>query len=128
MEQCMLEINQTIQFAKPKGKGEADFTVPLSFDARQQTSLWSEDRAESEVEARAAELRACADKTGARDPRNIWITVYVGTRGKVLSTGFASPDAPLDPAWAGCAEKIVLGWKLSDPRGQITKASFRYNP
>jgi hypothetical protein len=127
MEQCMLEINQAIQFPKPKGKGEADFTVPLSFDARQATFLWSDDRAQSEVDARVAELRACAEKTGTRDPRNIWITVYVGTRGKVLSAGFASPDAPLDAAWAACADSIILGWKLTDPRGQITKATFRYN-
>lgn len=128
MEQCMLDINRTIQFPKPKGRGEADFTVPLSFDARQRTFIWNEVRSETEVGERAAELAACADKTSTRDPQNIWITLYVGTRGKVLGAGFASPDAPLDPAWATCAADIVKAWTLTDPRGQITKASFHYNP
>jgi hypothetical protein len=55
--------------------------------------------------------------------------MYVGTRGQVKSTGFASAsETPLDDAWADCAEIKVKAWVLSDPRGRIAKMMFRFNP
>lgn len=122
----MLEVSRGMAFAKPQGNAEADFTVPLSFDARQAVAAWDQARTETEVGDRVAELAACADETGTEDPQNVWITLYVGTRGKVLSAGFASAG-PVDDAWAECATGKIVAWTLADPRGRVTKAGFGYN-
>lgn len=129
MESCMLEIARAMRFARPKGHGDADFTVPLSFTSRAPLAVWEPARAQGEVGAdKLAQLAACATETGTVDPQGIWITVYVGTRGRVQSVGFASPGGPLESVWVECAAARVALWSLSDPRGQIAKASFQYNP
>lgn len=128
MEKCMLDIARAMNFAKPKGGGDADFTIPLAFDARQQVVFWNETRGAEEVDdARRMELEGCAEEAGVPDPRNIWITIYIGTRGKVMSAGFASPDGPLADEWAECAAAKIGAWQLSDPRGRA-KMWYQYNP
>lgn len=129
MEQCMLRVAASMTFPKPKGNAEADFTVPLSFSARQGTAYWDEARTEGEVQKKILpELGKCAREAKTADPDNVVVTLYVGTRGKILSAGFASPGAPLAEAWATCAAAKLTAASVTDPRGQITKATFRYNP
>jgi hypothetical protein len=41
--------------------------------------------------------------------------------------GFASPRGFAE-AWADCAERAILGWSLTDPRGKVAKLSVTYNP
>lgn len=128
IEKCMLDIGRSMTFARPKGRAEADFTVPLAFEAQAPVKVWGEARAAEEVdEEKTAELAACAQKTETRDPQNIWIVMYVGPRGQVLSVGFASPDGPLSDDWASCAEGKVKAWTLTDPRGRA-KMLYHYNP
>ena len=117
-----------MSFKKPKG-GEADFTLPLDFDARRPAIWWSEDKAEMEVGDRASELRQCRVEAGTRDPRNVWVTLYLGNSGVVKSVGFASPHKRgIASAWAECAAGKITAWTLNDPRGKVAKLGFRYNP
>ncbi|MBA3819721.1 MAG: AgmX/PglI C-terminal domain-containing protein [Deltaproteobacteria bacterium] len=59
-------------------------------------------------------------------PEDVTVTIYVGPQGKAQSVGFSSPKTVLDDAWAECAEKTVLAWRLPDPRGTIAKLAIRY--
>ena len=128
VENCLLEVGMSMKFKKPKG-GEADFSLPLDFDARRAANWWSEEKAEAEVAGRPSELRACAQEADAPDPQNVWVTLYLGNRGVVKSVGFASPhEDGIDPAWATCASAKVGAWTLNDPRGKVAKLGFRYNP
>jgi hypothetical protein len=128
VEDCLLQESMTMTFKKPKG-GEADFTLPLDFDARRPANWWSEDKAEMEVGDRAAELRECRKEAGTRDPRNVWVTLYLGNRGVVKSVGFASPHKRgIASAWAECAAGKITAWTMNDPRGKVAKLGFRYNP
>ncbi len=128
VEECLLEECKTMTFKKPKG-GEADFTLPLDFDARRPANWWTEAKAEAEVADRPEELRKCRQEAGTRDPRNVWVTLYLGNRGVVKSVGFASPHKRgIDPAWASCAAGKIGAWTLNDPRGKVAKLGFRYNP
>lgn len=128
VESCLLAESKTMSFKKPKG-GEADFSLPLDFDARQPAIWWSEEKAQQEVGDRPAGLRRCRQEAGAADPKNVWVTLYLGNRGVVKSVGFASPHKNgIDPQWAQCAAAKVTAWTLNDPRGKIAKLGFRYNP
>lgn len=127
VEKCLLEESRSMTFKKPKG-GEADFSLPLDFEARRTANWWTEEKAESAVGGLAKELSSCSGD-GATDPRNVWVTLYLGNRGVVTSVGFASPHKDgIDTGWADCAQTLVRAWTLVDPLGKIAKLGFRYNP
>jgi TonB family protein len=124
VEKCLLDAARATTFAPPRG-GAADFTVPLEFSPRKAPGIWDGDQAAAVVARRAGDLAACA--ATAPDPTDVTVTLYVGTRGKVQSAGFASP-ALIDDAWAACAHGVATGWTLSDPRGVVIKIGFLYRP
>ncbi len=123
IEACLLGVARAMTFAHPHG-GEALFDIPLEFSGKRTVIWWEEDKADEEVATKLTELSACTPA-----PTDAWVTVYVGTRGKVLSAGFSTPSGTaISDDWATCAAQAIRAWKLSDPRGKIAKASFRYAP
>ncbi len=124
IEKCVLAVAREISFGKPKG-GRAEVGMPLSFSAGAGAVPWDEDQAVRAVGGKPKDLAGCAD--GATDPTNVSVTMYVGTRGKVQSVGFASPTG-FEDAWADCAAEKAMAWALVDPRGKVAKLSFVYNP
>lgn len=123
VERCLLEVGGAMTFVKPKGGPTAEFTLPLGFSSRTPPDAWDQARAAAEVTAHEAGLAACSDAGAA--PASAWITLYVGTRGQVQSVGFAA-SAPVDAAWATCAEQTILGWTLSDPQGRVARMTFTF--
>jgi TonB family protein len=122
VEKCLLDIARGMSFRKPRGKGDADFSVPLDFTSARSVRWLTEEAAESEVDEYLEQLAECE----GRAP-DVWVTLYVGARGKVKSVGFASQSVALEDEWAECAEQSVMAWQLTDPRGQVAKLSFLYN-
>lgn len=125
VEKCVLAIARQLNFGKPKG-GKAHVTTPLDFSAGSGAVPWSEDQAVRAVGGKLKDLAQCA-KDGSADPTNVTVTIYVGTRGKVQSVGFASPTG-FDDTWADCAAGRAMAWALTDPRGKVAKLSLVYNP
>jgi hypothetical protein len=123
VEKCLLEVARSITFARPRG-GDADVTVPLEFSARGSSQWWDEDRSAEVVGERVLALSECV-AVGEAPPQDVVVTLYVGTRGKVQSVGFASAAAPLSDGWAECAAEMIQGWQLVDPRGQVAKLTVR---
>ena len=129
VERCLLEIARAMAFAEPKGGDrEAEFTVPLEFAGTRRTEWWPEERVETAVTKKIAELEECKEQNGVVVPSNVFVTFYIGNRGAVLSVGFVSPGSPIDDAWGECAAGIVAGWTMPDPMGKIAKTGFRYRP
>lgn len=129
VERCILEIARGMTFAAPKGGDrEATFTVPLEFAGTRRVDWWPEERVETVVAKKLAELEECKEQNGVVVPSNVFVTFYVGPRGAVQSVGFASPGRAIDDAWAECAAGIVAGWSMPDPMGTIAKSGFRYRP
>lgn len=124
IEKCLLEVARAATFDKPIG-GDADFQIPLEFAAKGRATSWDDDKALRAVGGQVAKLDACAKGKVVAPKDEITITVYVGPGGKAQSVGF-SGKASIDDAWADCAEKTALAWRLPDPRGQIAKLSVRY--
>ncbi len=121
VEKCLLTIARSMSFKKPRGNGDADFSVPLDFTPVR-SPLWiSEEAAQSEVAEYLGELEECGRA------RSVYVTLYVAARGKVKSVGFASQNGPLGDEWADCAEQKIKAWQLTDPRGKVSKMSFLYN-
>jgi len=129
VEKCLLEVARSATFNKPVG-GAADFMVPLDFAAKGRAATWDEDRTLRAVGGQLAKLDECAKAKGVKGghPNDVTITLYVGPQGKAVSVGFASPKTVLDDAWAECAEKVALAWRLPDPRGMVAKLAIRYRP
>ncbi len=121
IEKCLLEVARQATFDKPIG-GDADFSVPLEFSAKGQTTPWDDATIMPVVTKQRAKLEACSKKVAA--PAAGAVTLYVGPHGAVLSAGFSSAASVLDPAWADCVEKAVLTWHLPDPKGQVAKVSY----
>lgn len=124
IEKCLLEVARQATFGKPIG-GDTDFQIPLEFAAKGKATAWNEDQALRAVGGQTAKLDACAKKTKAHKPDDVTITLYVGPGGKAQSVGFASKNS-IDDAWADCAEKAALGWRLPDPKGTIAKLVVTY--
>ena len=124
IESCLLQIARGMRFSKPRGRGDADFTIPLDFTSGRSRARWlGEEASLAEVDEYLAQLDECEGGAGT-----VSITLYVGPRGKVKSVGFASRGGrALSDEWAACAEQRILGWQLSDPRGRIAKLGFQYN-
>jgi len=146
VEKCLLETARAATFDKPTG-GDADFSIPLDFSAKGRSLTWEEDLALRAVGGQLAALDACADPSkGAKpkhgkakkkpplappppaQPDDVTITLYVGPGGKAQSVGFSSPKSVIEDAWADCAEKLALAWRLPDPRGTVAKLAVRYRP
>ncbi len=124
IEKCLLEVARAATFGKPVG-GDADFMIPLDFSAKGRLITWEEDESIKAVGGQLGKLDACA-KGKIAQPRDVTITVYVGPHGQAQSVGFASATSVLEDAWADCAEKAALAWRLPDPRGQVAKLAVRY--
>jgi TonB family protein len=128
VERCMLEVGRAMRFAAPRGKAAAEFTLPLDFQSGKGNVIWWPDEvADAAMVKHAADLDACSDEAEG-SPRDVWVTLYVGPRGQVKSIGFASPGRPIDDGWAECVVEKSARWALTDPRGKIAKAGFRYRP
>jgi hypothetical protein len=125
VEKCVLDTARAASFGKPIG-GAAEVALPLEFSATGPPPIWDDERSAKAVGTQLTKLDACAK--GSTMPDDVRITLYVGARGRAQSVGFASPRAELDDAWATCAEKAALSWRLPDPRGQVTKLAVRYRP
>lgn len=127
IEKCLLEAARAATFARPIG-GDTDFSIPLEFSLQGKRELWDEDRSLRAVGGQVALLDACAKAKGVQGPmpEDVTITVYVGPQGKAQSVGFSSPKSVLEDAWAECAEKAALAWRLPDPQGVIGKLAVRY--
>ena len=124
IEKCLLEVARAATFDKPIG-GDADFDLPLKFDATGAVMPWDEDKAVKAVgDKQLAKLKVCG-KT-ERPPDDVVITMYAGPHGKVYSVGFSSDKSEIQDKWAECAEKAALAWKLPDPRGVVAKLAIRY--
>ena len=143
IEHCLLDAARAATFGKPIG-GDADFMIPLEFASRGRPDVWDEDQALRAVGGQLAGLDECVKppakpkgkpRKGAKRasppppivaPDEVVITVYVGPRGEAQSVGFASQKTVIDEAWAACAEKVAMGWRLPDPRGTVAKLAVRY--
>lgn len=135
VEKCVLDIAREVSFGAPVS-GAAEVELPLEFSLCQHTAggcttrglaaIWDEDASVKAVGPQLAKLDACGK--GRATPEDVRITLYVGPRGRVLSVGFATSAGELVDAWAACAEKAALAWRVADPRGQIAKLAVRYRP
>ena len=126
IEKCLLDIAQTLSFGKPIG-GAAELTLPFEFSAKGEPAIWDLEQSVRAVGGQLTKLAACS-KGNAHGPDEVAITMYVGAHGRAASVGFASATSALDDAWAACAEKAALAWRLPDPKGQVTKLAVRYRP
>ncbi|WP_428263855.1 AgmX/PglI C-terminal domain-containing protein [Haliangium sp.] len=124
VEQCLIAVGMGMRFPKPKGGAATDFTLPLDFPAARAVTSWNRERAMLEVEDDIVALSSC-DEDGAV-PADLWVTIYIGTRGQVQSVGFSSSGGPFDHAWANCAQALILAWTLTDPEGQVEKLGFSF--
>ena len=126
IERCLLDIARSLSFGKPIG-GAAELTLPFEFSARGEPALWDLEQSVRAVGGQLAKLAACS-KGEVHAPDEVAITLYVGPHGRAASVGFASATSALDDAWAACAEKAALAWRLPDPKRQVTKLAVRYRP
>lgn len=132
IEKCLLEVARSATFDKPVG-GDADFDIPLQFDAKAPVLSWDEDQSLRAIGGQLVKLEVCAKhdtykqvKEHVPIPEDVIITMYVGPHGKAQSVGFSSDKSEIHEKWAECAEKAALAWRLPDPKGVIAKLAIRY--
>lgn len=128
IEKCLIDLARTAAFGKPRGGADADFSIPLEFLPTGKVDVWDEDQSLRAVGGQVAKLDACAKAKNVKGPMpdDVTITVYIGPAGKAQSVGFSSPASVIEDAWAECAEKAAMAWRLPDPKGTVAKIAVRY--
>ncbi len=129
IEKCVLDLVSALDYGKPRG-GEAEFSLPIQFEARTSTGSWDEDRVTTALRAVktfAADMAECRKATppGVKLPAHS-MTLYVAPGGKVTSAGF-SGDGIVPEPYALCVVEKAKLWKLSDTGGEIVKAAWVVN-
>jgi len=121
-EKCMLDLLRAKKWPAPVGgqsgiaKKSFDFDPPN--DVRPPLD-WSADRVSSELSAKSAEIGKC--KSSA--PGTYSATMYVDTKGHVMSVGIAPPDAAGEQA-VDCLVNVVRDTKFPSPGSWPAKVSF----
>ena len=154
-ERCVLEIARALQFPKPHGGSEAEFSFPIEVRARPSAPwvvAWEEARILPSVLRGKKDIGECkgdapADvahaphkgkkhaatpptvaRTPLKDlPAGLAMTLYIAPGGRVMSVGFAA-EGPIDDTFAACLSDRAHKWKLDDPRSQIAKATVGVSP
>ncbi|MGE0399253.1 MAG: AgmX/PglI C-terminal domain-containing protein [Kofleriaceae bacterium] len=136
IEKCILDVARQATFGKPIG-GDADFQIPLEFTARGRVINWDDDQALRAVGGQTSTIDECVHpKKPPKKPLPkaerpvapkgpVTITLYVGPGGKAQSVGFAGKPV-IDDAWAECAVKAAMAWRLPDPKGIVAKLAIQY--
>jgi hypothetical protein len=124
IEKCLLDVARSATFDKPQG-GDADFTLPLEFEAKGRALAWNDDQTLRAVGGQLARLDTC-NKKAPPPPDEVTITAYIGPAGHAQSVGFSSDKSEIAEKWAECAVKTVMSWRLPDPRGQVAKLAIKY--
>jgi hypothetical protein len=128
IERCLLDIARQVTFGKPVGGGAAEVTLPLELTTARTLASSEEPWAPKAVDSLFAKLDACAKASKVAMPDDVALTIYVGSRRRTESVGFASRATVIDDAWAACAEKAALAWRSLESKHQVTKHLVRYRP
>ncbi|MFH0901003.1 MAG: AgmX/PglI C-terminal domain-containing protein [Pseudomonadota bacterium] len=126
VEKCILRVIRSVRFRRPRGGGEAEFSVPLELSHQGNVVDMDEGPAQIALMSHLSSLSVCSKAGTAPDKSRI--VVYVGPGGVVKSAGFVAAGAlPLDEAWADCAHARALTWRFTDPRGMVLKVKGWYS-
>jgi hypothetical protein len=119
-ERCILTVARGLEFSRPHGGPEAEFTYPIEFRARGNLQTWDPARLSPSIGRHRQDVASCRQR--APSAPGLMLTVYVAPGGKVASAGLAG-DAPLDEKFASCLVDKTRTWRLDDPLGRIAKAT-----
>jgi len=122
-ERCVVSIARQLQFSRPHGGSEAEFSYPIEFRSRSAIVTWDEARVAPSIARHKHDVTACKGKAQNGLPPTMTMTLWVAPGGKITSAGLAA-DAPLDDGFAACVVGRARLWRLDDPLGKIAKASF----
>ncbi len=154
-ERCVLHIARALQFPKPHGGSDAEFSFPIEVRARPSSPwvvAWEEARILPSVLRGKKDIGECKGeppspvahapregkkhtttkpvvaRTPIKDlPASLAMTLYIAPGGRVVSVGFAA-EGPIDETFAACLSERARTWKLDDPRSQIAKATVGVSP
>lgn len=121
-EQCMLDKIRVTKWPKPVGGKIGLARTSIAFDPPSDVRApvaWEESDIQTFLASSRDELRSC----GRGGPFKI--TVYVGTRGNVLSAGVAHADDHADST-AACLVGAVQNLNFPSPGSWPAKVSFDY--
>jgi len=125
VERCvMTELSQVV-FPKPRG-GEAEFSYPLSFQARMAVIAWDPAMVSEELgKSREALLSGAEKGETLQPPAGLMITFYVDHRGRVVSAGMVA-DEPVEEAFADRFVDNLKQVKFVGPQSRYAKVSHRW--
>jgi hypothetical protein len=124
VERCILGIARELQFSRPHGGSEAEFTYPIEFRGKGAVTTWDEGRVTPHIKKpkNRKDVSECKKQSPNGMPAQLMMTMYVAPGGKITSAGLAA-DAPLDDAFAACLVGKTKLWRLDDPLGKIAKCT-----
>ena len=114
VERCLLDVARNLGLGAAKG-GDVTVSVPLEFQAGAEAAPMGEGPLK-EAAAKLRPLLRCGPAKGTD------VTFYVGPGGQILSVGFGRPPSE---RWAECATQKAKQVTLTDPRGQVMKATVQ---
>ena len=122
IERCVADLAFKLDFGKPK-RGEAEFSFPISFDARANVKVYNPPKLEQALAK--VNLKGCKDDAAAGGQKvpAYTMTFYVTPAGKVTSVGFAGAE-PLPDVYASCVVNKMKAAKLPSLGESIIKSTW----
>jgi len=123
LERCLTDVIRGTRFHKPHG-GVANVTWLMALEpARLGTpaEAWEPGRIARVIDKNVDDLRGQCDL--ATSSGTLTITVYVGSRGRIVAAGVASPVGQSAES-LDCVAENLRSWPMPKPRGRYAKVSF----
>jgi len=122
-ETCILDLAKRLVFPAPRGGTRALVVYPLALEKPYDNPApadWSGAKAGAVADEHGADVARCLGGRGG-----VQLTVYVGSRGEVISAGATSDELESAEA-ASCLAAAARAWKFPSPGPNNAKATLRF--
>jgi hypothetical protein len=113
VEKCLVHVARTLPFGAARG-GDVTVSVPVAFQPASEPAPMAQAE-QNDALKKIQVVRRCGKLAKMTE-----LTFYVGPGGQVLSVGFQRPPSE---KWADCAAEALRNVVMTDPRGQVVKAT-----
>lgn len=125
IETCVIERLAKVQFDKPRGGGNAEFTYPLSFPARMSVQEWDSSQVDATMKAWREKADVAKELKVLDIPDGLVLTLYIDQNGRLTTAGMIA-DGPILKEFATKLVDQMKAIVFNTPQSSFAKVSYTW--